>query len=168
MIKAGNAALLILRALLRVSPARRCPDAAANCKGASVCVDSTSACWGTLGGRNASLMCRSGLTGIFCRACAHENYYFVEAGDGVNATCKPCEKAVEDGLTSTLGLTLVVLALMALLASAFMFINSKLRGCFQRVYALVVHQYHLPKKLKVRCSHAAGPLSAVCFNPARF
>ena len=67
---------------------RRCPDAAANCRGGkSTCLSTTSACQG---GRSHDAICRPGLTGIFCRSCVEADEYFSSAERGVNATCKPC------------------------------------------------------------------------------
>ena len=53
---------------------RRCPDAAANCRGGkSTCLSTTSACQG---GRSHDAICRPGLTGIFCRSCVEADSTF--------------------------------------------------------------------------------------------
>lgn len=106
---------------------RRCPDAAANCPiGHSVCPQSTSGCQG---GRDHASLCRPGLTGIFCRACVPnetETRFYLSAADGRNASCAPCAKAVERGLSydnvafplvlaSTFAAVLLVLRVLLLL-----------------------------------------------------
>lgn len=76
---------------------RRCPDAAANCKGRNECPASTSGC---RGGPNVSEVCMPTLAGVFCRECAHDDAYYVEATPERSAHCKPCASAVENAFSS--------------------------------------------------------------------
>ena len=128
---------------------RRCPDAEANCpEGESTCANTTSAC---SGGRNFTLRCRPGLRGVFCRHCVDDtSYYFHEAKAGVYASCTPCSEAMSRGMSSILGVTIIMISVTAmLLALASRFERGgRLRRLQTSCVAFISH-YHIYAKLKV-------------------
>ena len=85
---------------------RQCPDAAENCGGASECAESSSGCRGG----NRSDVCRTGLTGAFCRLCSANAtrgaaFHYVPAEGARVARCRRCEET----LGTTLGYAAAIL-----------------------------------------------------------
>lgn len=71
---------------------RRCPDASANCSGASECPASSTGC---IGGDDPAA-CAPGLRGVYCQLCNESDAFYVAASDDATAHCKPCARVMSD------------------------------------------------------------------------
>lgn len=141
---------------------RRCPDAGANCSGASECAESTSGCRGI-----ASSPCADGLDGPFCQLCAAPAeddglvYYYVPANSIAVASCAPCVQS----LGSIIGVLLLLVAVVTLVPTALV---CAWRCCFPsklRAWLVYVHEtYTLHNKFKTMVSIAdrTGDLALAC------
>jgi hypothetical protein len=97
-------------------------------------------------------ICRSGLTGTFCRSCIEPFQYYVSAATGIFAHCEPCKDAVSNGIESGLGIAAVVLLSLVLLVGALV-------GCLRRqekhrkrlawAWKQAESHYTLPNKAKI-------------------
>ena len=131
---------------------RRCPDAATNCpSGQSACGNSTSAC---RGGRDFDAICRPGLNGTFCRACATPSSYYVSAKSGRVARCELCEDALPNGLKSSFGILAIVSGVVVLAGAIYMGFKrgnrrERLPKWLHNLWAAAIYTYRLPDQIKI-------------------
>lgn len=95
-------------------------------------------------------VCRSGLTGTFCRQCNQSAFYYVAAEQGSAARCEPCENVISNGFSSIIAIVLVVLGVLLLACAG---LSRCVRGervaTLRGMASLAVQEYTVLNKLKL-------------------